>query len=324
MSSTPQTWLITGGAGYIGAHIADEFLSNGKKVVIYDSLYQGLESRIQYLRIKHDTHIPLIIADIRDLATFEQTLKEHNIYGIIHTAALKAVAESVEKPDEYMDVNFHATVAILEIAKSNKIKNFIFASTAAVYGSPDSTELIKESDPTNPVSPYGESKLLAEGAVNEFLSIPGNKGSSLRFFNVIGTASQDLLDNSRENLVPIVINALQLNQSPTIFGGDYPTPDGTCIRDYVDVRDIARAHLKVADSQIPLPQALNIGTGRGYSVLEVVNTIAKDEPTKVMPIISGRRSGDSSRLCADVSLARTALDFGTGFLFEEGIDSLSR
>jgi UDP-glucose 4-epimerase len=125
-------------------------------------------------------------------------------------------------------------------------------------------------------------------------------------------------------LVPIVINALQLNQSPTIFGGDYPTPDGTCIRDYVDVRDIARAHLKVADSQIPLPQALNIGTGRGYSVLEVVNTIAKDEPTKVMPIISGRRSGDSSRLCADVSLARTALDFGTGFLFEEGIDSLSR
>jgi UDP-glucose 4-epimerase len=132
------------------------------------------------------------------------------------------------------------------------------------------------------------------------------------------------MDNSRENLVPIVINKLKDGQPPVIFGVDDQTPDGTCIRDYVDVRDIARAHLKAAESQIPLPQALNIGTGRGYSVLEVVNTIAKDEPTKVMPIISGRRSGDSSRLYADVSLARTALNFGTGFLFEEGIDSLSR
>ena len=158
---TTQKWLITGGAGYIGAHVADEFLSNGKDVVIYDSLYRGFESRIEYLRKKHDKEIPLIIADIRDIDKFEEALATHKPYGIIHTAALKAVGESMEKPDEYFEVNHHATTKMLNLMTRHEIKNFIFSSTAAVYGAPDHSNPIKEDAPKNPISPYGASKLAA-------------------------------------------------------------------------------------------------------------------------------------------------------------------
>jgi UDP-glucose 4-epimerase len=135
---TTQAWLITGGAGYIGAHVADEFLAHGKDVVIYDSLYQGLESRIEYLRKKHNKEIPLIVADIRDTTKLNEVLTTYKPYGIIHTAALKAVGESMEKPDEYLEVNYTATVELIESAKRHGVTRFIFSSTAAVYGSPDS------------------------------------------------------------------------------------------------------------------------------------------------------------------------------------------
>jgi UDP-glucose 4-epimerase len=222
-----------------------------------------------------------------------------------------------------MDVNHLATATLLEIATRHKVTNFIFSSTAAVYGSFE-TGIVKESDETNPISPYGESKLLAEKALNDFLDTPGNKGTSLRFFNVVGTAYRELIDNSRENLVPIVISALQQNQAPVIFGADYPTPDGTCIRDYVDVRDVARAHLKVAESQISLPRALNIGTGKGVSVLEVMNVISQKNDFGITPILSDRRLGDPARLCADVSLAEGFLNFSSQYSLRESITSLSQ
>ena len=302
---TTQTWLLTGGAGYIGSHVADEFLASGKDVVIYDSLYQGLESRIEYLRKKYNKEIPLIVADIRDTDTFTKTLEQYKPCGIVHTAALKAVGESMEKPDEYFEVNFHATTKMLEIIASHNIHNFIFSSTAAVYGAPDHSNPIKEDDEKNPISPYGASKLAAEGEVNKFLALPGNHGTSLRFFNVVGTAAPELLDNSVENLVPIVINKLKAGQAPVIYGTDYPTPDGTCIRDYVDVRDIARAHLAAADSTTTLPLAMNVGTGRGGSVREVIKLvcIAAGKP-EVAPDEKERRAGDPAFLCADVSLIR--------------------
>jgi UDP-glucose 4-epimerase len=206
---TSQVWLLTGGAGYIGSHVADAFLASGKDVVIYDSLYQGLESRIEYLRKKYNKEIPLIVADIRDTAQFEEVLTTYKPYGIVHTAALKAVGESMEKPDEYMEVNFHATTKMLEIIANHKISHFIFSSTAAVYGAPDHSNPIKEDDEKNPISPYGASKLKAEAEVNKFLAIEGNHGTSLRFFNVVGAAAPELMDNSVENLVPIVINKLK-------------------------------------------------------------------------------------------------------------------
>ena len=167
---TQETWLLTGGAGYIGSHIADEFIRAGKSVVIYDSLYQGLESRIQYLRTKHNTDIPLIKADIRDYNEIEGVIRKYNINGIVHTAALKAVGESMDKPDEYFEVNLTATNELIDIARRNYVKKCIFSSTAAVYGSPDSMEPCLEDGPKAPISPYGDSKYQAEAKVTAFIS----------------------------------------------------------------------------------------------------------------------------------------------------------
>ena len=317
-----QTWLLTGGAGYIGSHVADEFLASGKDVVIYDSLYQGLESRIEYLRKKYNKEIPLIIADIRDSETFVKTLEQYKPYGIVHTAALKAVGESMEKPDEYFEVNFHATTKMLALAASHNIHHVIFSSTAAVYCAPDHSNPIKEDDAKNPISPYGASKLAAEGEVNKFLNTPGNHGTSLRFFNVVGTAAPELLDNSVENLVPIVINKLKAGQPPVIYGTDYPTPDGTCVRDYVDVRDIARAHLVAADFEGALPLAMNVGTGRGGSVREVIKLVSEAAGrSDVVAVEEGRRVGDPAFLCADVSLIKNHLGFRTSLSLESSTAS---
>ena len=318
-----QKWLITGGAGYIGTHIADLFIASGKDVVLLDSLYQGLESRVQYLRDKHKQEIPLEVIDARDYAAIDALLAAQNFTGIVHTAALKAVGESMEKPDEYLEVNYTATVELLEAAKRHGITRFIFSSTAAVYGSPDSMDPCREDGPTAPISPYGSSKLLAESKVEEFISIPGNHGSSLRFFNVVGSANKALLDNSVENLVPIVINRVKSGQAPVIYGNDYPTPDGTCIRDYVDVRDIAAAHLVAADATQTLPPAMNIGTGNGASVREIIRFVLDAMGrSDVTPIDSDRRAGDPAFLCADVSLAQSAMGYTSRYSLKESVESL--
>jgi len=320
---TQETWLLTGGAGYIGTHIADEFIRAGKSVVIYDSLYQGLEPRIEYLRAKHKVEIPFIKADIRDYNELENVIRTHNIDGIVHTAALKAVGESMEKSDEYFQVNLEATQELIKIAERNNVKKFIFSSTAAVYGSPDTMEPCTEDGPKAPISPYGDSKYQAESAVTAFINKPGNFGTSLRFFNVVGTAAPELLDNSVENLVPIVLGKLNKGDAPTIFGTDYPTPDGTCIRDYVDVRDIARAHLAAADATTQLPNTMNIGTGRGASVREIIKLVldaTNKSDTKV--IETDRRAGDPAFLCADVSLAKSAMGFESQYSLEASIKSL--
>lgn len=319
---TTQTWLLTGGAGYIGSHVADAFLASGKDVVIYDSLYQGLESRIEYLRKKYNKEIPLIVADIRDTAKFDEVLTTYKPYGIIHTAALKAVGESMEKPDEYFEVNFHATTKILELTTKHEIKNFIFSSTAAVYGAPDHSNPIKEDDPKNPISPYGASKLAAEGEVNKFLAIPGNHGTSLRFFNVVGTGAPELLDNSVENLVPIVINKLKAGEPPVIYGTDYSTPDGTCVRDYVDVRDIAGAHLAAADFNGELPLAMNVGTGKGASVREVIRLVCEAAGCDAVAVEAEHRAGDPAFLCADVSLIKNKIGFASIFALNASTESL--
>ena len=318
-----QKWLITGGAGYIGTHIVDRFIEAGKDVVLLDSLYQGLESRVEYLRTKHGIDIPLEVIDVRDYAKVDAIIAAGNFTGIVHTAALKAVGESMGKPDEYQEVNYTATVELIESAKRHGVKRFIFSSTAAVYGSPDSMDPCREDGPTAPISPYGSSKLLAESKVTDFISIPGNHGSSLRFFNVVGSANQALLDNSVENLVPIVINKVKAGQAPVIYGHDYPTKDGTCIRDYVDVRDIAAAHLVVSDATQALPPTINIGTGNGASVREIVKFVLDAmERSDVTPIDTDRRAGDPAFLCADVSLAKSAMGFTSRYSLKASIESL--
>jgi UDP-glucose 4-epimerase len=220
-------------------------------------------------------------------------------------------------------VNLEATTELIAIAKRNNVKKFIFSSTAAVYGSPDSMDPCKEDGPKAPISPYGDSKYQAESAVTAFINTPGNHGTSLRFFNVVGAAAPELLDNSVENLVPIVLGKLNKGDAPTIFGTDYPTPDGTCIRDYVDVRDIARAHLAAADATTKLPETMNIGTGRGASVREIIKLVldaTKKSDTKVIEV--ERRAGDPAFLCADVTLAKSAMGFESKYSLEESVRSL--
>jgi UDP-glucose 4-epimerase len=318
-----ETWLLTGGAGYIGTHIADEFIRNGKSVVIVDSLYQGLESRITFLRAKHGVEIPFIKCDIRDYNEIESVIRQYKIDGIVHTAALKAVGESMEKPDEYFQVNLDATKELIEIAKRKGVKKFIFSSTAAVYGSPDSMDPCKEDGPKAPISPYGDSKYQAESTVTTFINEPGKLGTSLRFFNVVGAAAPELLDNSVENLVPIVLGKLNKGEAPVIFGTDYPTTDGTCVRDYVDVRDIARAHLAAANATTALPPAMNIGTGRGASVREIIKLVLDATNKSDTAVIENpRRAGDPAFLCADVTLAKSAMGFESQYSLEASIRSL--
>lgn len=320
-----KRWLITGGAGYIGAHIADQFLSSGHDVILYDNLRHGLRSRIDFLEKKYKRDIPTVIADIRDIDTFINTLETHHPFGLIHSAALKSVSKSMESPDEYFEINYLATKNILDCLAKAGVCNFIFSSTAAVYGSPSQTTPIDENYPSNPISPYGASKLAAEEEVNEFRSIQGNHGTSLRFFNVVGTAAPELIDNSTENLVPIVFNCLKSGNNPVIYGTDYPTPDGTCVRDYVDVRDVASAHLAAANSLFNIPAALNVGTGHGVSVREVINLISntlRDSNPKVLE--ADRRSGDPAILTAQVTLIEESIGFRARYSFQESLKSLNR
>jgi len=317
-----QTWLITGGAGYIGSHIANEFLSNEKQVVIYDSLSNGLPSRVEYLRTTSQKNVPLIIGDIRDLVLLEEVLRRYKPFGIIHTAALKSVAESILKPNEYLEVNYSATTNLLELTNRLKIQNFIFSSTAAVYGSPKTSTPMKENDETKPVTAYGESKLLGEREVTKFLQASENNGSSLRFFNVIGSAAPELADNSKDNLLPRIMNSIREGTPPIIFGTDYPTPDGTCIRDYIDVRDVAKAHLVIADWPSKLPDVINLGTGRGTSVRELITkTLSISGNQKVISVEAKARAGDSAMLCADVSLFTQVTGFVTKHTLESSITS---
>lgn len=320
---TKEKWLITGGAGYIGAHVAELFLADGKQIFLIDSLLKGKKSRIDFLSSKYRTAVPLEIIDIRDISKVENIIKKNEFAGIVHLAALKSVNESVEKPDEYGEVNYAATNEILELAKKYSIKKFIFSSTAAVYGEPATTEPCKEDDLLKPISPYGSSKLLAESRVTEFGSIEGNFGTSFRFFNVVGTASHELLDNSIENLVPITLEKLSKNEAPVVFGMDYPTKDGTCVRDFVDVRDIAAAHLLAANANKSIPSVLNLGTGTATSVREVIEMVLKIKQVSDLQIIeSSRRAGDAAFVYANVSLAQKELGFKSKYSLEESIRSL--
>jgi len=318
-----QSWLITGGAGYIGSHVVDSFLASGKEVIIYDSLSHGLESRVDYLRQKHGKDVPLIIADIRDSEAFSRALEQSRPLGVIHLAAVKSVGESMENSDKYFDINLIATSQMLETMSAHGISHFIFSSTAAVYGSPNHSIPVKENDIKAPISPYGQSKYEAEQVVNNFLTIHQNRGTSLRFFNAVGRSAPELSDNSIENLLPIVMNKLKSGQNPEIFGDDYPTPDGTCIRDYVDVRDIANVHLAAADYPEALPLALNVGTGSGRSVREVITLLsAAMDRTSINAVVTNRRSGDPALLCADVSLMEETLGYKTQYSLEASIASL--
>ena len=318
-----ETWLVTGGAGYIGSHVAALLLENNFEIVILDSFVNGLESRLSYLEEKFQRKLPLIRADIRDFQTLESMLGKYKPDGVLHLAALKSVADSIENENEYLDVNQIGTRNIVNVSNNLGIKKIIFSSTAAVYESLTGSELMSENQNLKPISPYGISKMLAEIELEKFLNVAGNNGTALRFFNVVGSSCPELADSSTENLVPKVMNKIAIGEPPIVFGADYPTNDGTCIRDYVDVRDIARAHLSVIHNLESVPAALNIGTGKGISVLETIQMILGCLKKESLGIeIGARRDGDPAFACADVSLMRSVTGFESKYTLKESILSL--
>ena len=308
-------WLVTGGAGYIGSHVVLKMKEAGFEVLILDNLSSGLTERIP-------VGVKLIKGDICDFDLVSKILLENKVEGIINLAALKSVQESKQIPEEYERINHIGTKILVDCANMAGVKIFIQSSTAAVYGKSDSG-LVSEKSKLNPISPYGESKLLAEREVERFIDENGRRGTSLRYFNVLGSESLLLKDNSKANVVPMVLEALAKGAAPQIFGGDYQTKDGTCIRDYIHVSDIARAHVLAAKrlKQGSLPGAINIGTGEGYSVREIMSEIIRQCNSKLSPVVVGRREGDPAKLVAAVDLAIEALGFTASCSLKEMISS---
>ena len=307
-----MSWLVTGASGYIGQHVIQQLLLNNIEVIGVDSKPLPNDS----LLIGKFTNY---FGDICDKDLISKLFESHAVIGIINLAALKSVAESIERPELYEQVNYSGVQNLLSASESAGVKYFIQSSTAAVYGSSEDG-YVDEQSPTNPISPYGETKLKAEGVLSEAMNMGILRGTSLRYFNVIGSASPSLKDRSTANIVPMVLSALAKDQSPKIFGDDYSTPDGTCVRDYVHVMDIARAHVLAAQALMSktLPPAINIGTGKGYSVREMMHEILKQKGSSLVPEILPRRPGDPSMLVAHVDLAADLL----GFRAEKGLEEM--
>ena len=306
-----MTWLITGGAGYIGSHVVSSFLAKGINVAILDDFSSGLRSRCP-------ESVDVFEGDICDKVAVTRALASQPFEGIVHLAAKKSVEESVYNPDLYQRVNVEGTRVLLETAAEYGVKNFLYSSSAAVYGEQDHAVML-ESDTCHPMSPYGATKLEAEHMVTAM----GDKGMnvcSLRYFNVAGAQNKELADTSISNLFPILINAIRKGNAPQIFGIDYPTPDGTCVRDYVHVVDRANVHREFAQvlGKKEVPRVINVGTGHGLSVREVVDAMLAATGSDLKAVESPRRAGDPASLIAGVEVLRNTL----GSIPEKGLKEI--
>lgn len=289
-----MTWLVTGGLGYIGGHLVENLLAKGEKVVIID--WSDDRKKIEFLN-----GAILLSEDFRNKELVSQTLRKFRVEHVVHLAALKSVEESQLNPDLYFEINARGTSLLLEGIRSSEISSFVFASSAAVYGE-KKDGIASEIDDTNPISAYGESKLMAERSVVEFLKKKGLRGSSLRFFNVVGSSRKELEDDSLINLTSVIKQNILENKSHKIFGSDYPTYDGTCVRDYIDVRDIVEDIYLVSKSVEPIPNILNLGSGNGTSVLDIVKMMDRQASYKSATDFLPRRKGDSAALIASIDL----------------------
>lgn len=281
-----STWLVTGGAGYIGAHVIRALQAAGMQPVVIDDLSHGLAQRIP-------VDVPLVQARIQDRAGVAHAIRDHGVTGVIHLAALKAAGESVRMPLEYFAENVGGMIDLLEVMKVEGVRNFVYSSSAAVYGTPAQNP-VSEDAPLVPENPYGETKVVGEWLTRDAGVAWDLSWVALRYFNVAGAGSDDLGDNSVNNLIPMVFAALDEGRRPQIFGDDYPTPDGTCIRDYIHVVDLAEAHVAAArlceDGQAA--DALNVGRGQGSSVREVMDVISEVIGRDVNADVAPRRPGD--------------------------------
>ncbi len=298
--------LVTGGAGYIGSHVVRAAEAAGHSCVVVDNLSTGLVKRISCPIVELELSSP------DSVSLLARLMREHKFDSVIHLAARKQVGESVQKPEEYFLENLGGLGNLLLAMREVGLKSLVFSSSAATYGMPD-VDLVSEDYPGVPINPYGQTKLIGELMV-ENAEVWGLKGVNLRYFNVAGAGASDLADTAALNLIPIAINAIKAGKAPVVFGTDYPTPDGSCIRDYVHVEDLALAHLAAVVYLVGEGQqfrTFNVGTGVGASVIEVLDALKIASGNDFEVSISERRAGDPPRLVADVSRIEKALEFKT-------------
>ena len=295
-------WMLTGGAGYIGAHILRALHDQGHDVVVLDDLSTGLRRKVS-------EGVPFVQASILDTDSVTRALTDHRVDGVIHLAAKKSVGESVEQPHMYFEQNVQGTMALLDAIKAADVHHMVLSSSAAVYGSPN-VDAVTEDTPTMPINPYGQTKLAQEWLVRD-LSESGYDLSwvALRYFNVAGAGADDLGDTGVFNLIPMVLRALDYGQAPQVFGDTYPTPDGTCIRDYIHVQDLAEAHVAAVTQaeRGGRTDIYNVGRGMGFSVLEVLDAVRSAMGSDFAHEISAPRAGDPASLVAAVNRIHSEL-----------------
>ncbi len=332
--------LVTGGAGYIGSHAAQRLLADGHSVVVVDNLSRGHARAVQRLRehARNGDRLGFQHLDIRATDTIETLIREHRIDTVMHFAALTYVGESVEKPLDYYENNTAGSLSLLRACERSwshahgGVRRFVFSSTAATYGEPPADRVpIREDCPQNPINPYGASKLMVERMLRDSVAAAARSGSDfaaacLRYFNVAGADHTGLIGEDHDpetHLIPIAIQAA-MGKRPgmTIFGEDYPTSDGTCVRDYVHVEDLADAHVTVMQKMTTgTCVAYNLGIGRGYSVKEVIAAVERVTAKPIPVRIGQRRAGDPPVLFADPAKIRAELGWSASWTDLERIIS---
>ena len=306
-----MTWLVTGGAGYIGAHVVRAFLDEGIRPVVLDDLSSGHREFVP-------DDVALVEGQIQDTALVTRTLREHDVEGVVHVAGYKYAGVSVSRPLHTYSQNVQGTASVLEAMQEAGVSRFVFSSSAAVYGTPD-VDVVTEQQELHPESPYGESKLFGEWLIaDQAKALSMTEGAaplqhvSLRYFNVVGSGSNDVYDTSPHNLFPLVLEALIAGRTPRINGIDYATPDGTCVRDYVHVADLAISHVAAAKAMMdgrPLDRVYNLGSGDGLSVREIMDAMQRGTGHTFDPVIGDRRPGDPARIVANGDAAARDLDW---------------
>jgi UDP-glucose 4-epimerase len=289
-----MTWLLTGGAGYIGAHIVRAFQQLDLPVVVLDDLSTGVRENVP-------DDVPFVEASIQDREAVREAVRDHRVTGLLHLAAKKAVGESVVKPLLYWDENVAGMVTLLQTCADEGVGRVLFSSSAAVYGTPP-VEFVTEQTPTAPMSPYGETKLAGEWVLRGLaVANPSLRWAALRYFNVAGAGAAELADRSVANLIPMTFEALTAGRNPQLFGDDYDTRDGSCVRDYIHVVDLAEAHAVAARrlDDGPLGEVYNVGRGEGITVKEVFDTVRATIGVEFTVDVVGRRAGDPAAYFAD-------------------------
>ncbi len=294
-----MTWLVTGGAGYIGLHVVRALTGRGADVVVLDDLSTGRAGLVE---------APLVEGDVGDAALLDRVLAGHRVEGVVHLAAKKQVGESVENPLLYYRENVTKLATLLEAMRRHEVPTLVFSSSAAVYGAPD-VEMVTEETPTVPMSPYGETKLVGEWMVRAAARAHGLRYALLRYFNVAGAGAPEIADAAVANLVPMVFERLAAGGRPKLFGDDYPTPDGSCVRDFIHVSDLAEAHVAALDHLAGggPDLLLNVARGEGASVRQVLEVVAEVTGLPTDPEVLPRRAGDPPRIVASADAIRSAL-----------------